>query len=86
MRGTRIEHLVNAVADAHDLFLLGERSSIQASTLSSLPISWSMWITPSFAPPWSGPLSVPMAEVIAEYMSLSVAIVTRALNVEAFMP
>jgi hypothetical protein len=31
-------------------------------------------------------LSVPIAEVIAEYMSESVATVTRAENVEAFMP
>ena len=30
--------------------------------------------------------SVPMAEVIAEYMSLNVEIVTRALKVDAFMP
>ena len=39
-------------------------------------------MTPSFAPPWSGPFNVPMADVIAEYMSLSVEMVTRALKVD----
>ena len=38
-----------------------------------------------FAPPCSGPFSVPTADVIAEYMSESVAHVTRAANVDAFM-
>jgi len=58
--------LVNAVSDAHDLLLMAICFSTQASTLSSLPISNSMWITPSLAPPWSGPFKVPMAWVMAE--------------------
>ena len=43
-------------------------------------------MTPSLAPPCSGPLSAPMAAVTAEYTSVSVATTTRAVNVEAFMP
>ena len=45
-----------------------------------------MFITSTLAPPWLGPLSVPMAEVMAEYTSLSVPAVTRAAKVEAFIP
>ena len=45
-----------------------------------------MWMTPSFAPPCSGPFNVPIADVIAEYISLRVEMVTRALKVDAFMP
>ena len=40
-------------------------------------------MTPSLAPPCNGPFSVPIALVIAEYMSERVAMVTRAENVEA---
>ena len=43
-------------------------------------------MTRSLAPPWSGPLRVPMALTTAECMSLRVAAVTRAANVDAFMP
>ena len=38
------------------------------------------------APPWDGPLSVPMALVTAEYKSASVPVVTRAEKVEALKP
>ena len=41
-------------------------------------------MTSAFAPPCSGPLSVPIAATIAEYRSVSVAAATRAANVEAF--
>ena len=41
-------------------------------------------MTPTFAPPWSGPLRAPMPETTPEYMSERVATVTRAANVEAF--
>ena len=81
MRRARVEHLVDAMADAHDFFPLGELLSTQASTLSGEPISSSMWMTASLAPPWSGPLSEPMAEVMAEYMSDKVEAVTRAEKV-----
>ena len=67
-------------------FLFAKQSATKSSTLSRLPISWSILMTPSLAPPCSGPLSVPMAEVTAEYMPLSVAMVTRAEKVEAFIP
>ena len=40
-------------------------------------------MTSAFAPPWSGPLSVPIAATIVEWMSVSVAAATRAANVEA---
>ena len=43
------------------------------------------FITCSLAPPWSGPLSAPIAPVIAECMSDSVEAITRAVNVEAFI-
>ena len=41
-------------------------------------------MTSAFAPPWSGPLSVPMAATIVEWTSVSVAAATRAANVDAF--
>ena len=50
----------------------------------SAPISSSMRITSAFAPPCSGPFSVPIAATIAEWMSVSVAAATRAANVDAF--
>jgi len=86
MRCAGVERLVNPVADAHDFFLLLQAffdiriHSVQRADFLQ------HFDDPSLAPPWSGPLSVPMAVVIAEYMSLRVAMVTRALNVEAFMP
>src|SRR5271155_2521629 len=40
-------------------------------------------MTFSLAPPWSGPLRAPMAPVMAEWMSASVAAMTRAAKVEA---
>ena len=67
-------------------FLSFRQPATKSSTLSRSPISWSILMTPSLAPPCNGPLSVPMAEVMAEYMPLSVAMVTRAEKVEAFMP
>ena len=51
---------------------------------ASSPMSASIFITAAFAPPWSGPLSAPMPATTAEWMSLSVAAVTRAANVDAF--
>ncbi len=42
-------------------------------------------MTCSLAPPCSGPLSAPIAPVIAECMSDSVDAITRAVNVEAFI-
>ena len=86
MRRARVERFVNAMADAHDLFLLGEAFFDVSIHLIERADFLSILITPSLAPPWSGPFKVPIALVMAEYMSLNVAMVTRALNVEAFMP
>jgi hypothetical protein len=47
-------------------------------------MSSSSRITSAFAPPCSGPFSVPMAATIAECMSVSVAAATRAAKVDAF--
>ncbi len=66
MRRARIEDLVDAVADAHDLLFLRQLFFHPGIDFLRSPISSSIWITPSFAPPWSGPLSVPIAEVTAE--------------------
>ena len=41
-------------------------AEMNGSTFSGLPIFRRIFITASFAPPWRGPLSVPMAEVMAE--------------------
>ena len=41
-------------------------------------------MTSAFAPPCSGPLSVPMPATTAECTSVSVAAATRAANVDAF--
>ena len=38
------------------------------------------------APPWSGPLSAPIAPVTALTMSERVLAITRAVKVDAFMP
>ena len=43
-----------------------------------------MRITSALAPPCSGPFSAPMPPTTAEWMSASVAAVTRAAKVEAF--
>ncbi len=41
-------------------------------------------MTSALAPPWSGPLSAPIAPTIVEWMSVSVAAATRAAKVDAF--
>ena len=58
--------------------------SAKASTLSSSPISISVRITASPAPPWSGPLSAPTPPATAECMSDSVDAITRVVKVDAF--
>src|SRR6185436_4920708 len=65
--------------------LRANRSRISSPTRSALPMSIRSFITCSLAPPCSGPLSAPMAPVIAECMSESVEAITRAVNVEAFI-
>src|SRR5260221_497095 len=42
---------------------------MRGSTPSSVPISWSVFITHSFAPPCRGPLSAPIAPTTAEWRS-----------------
>ena len=58
-------------------------SSSHGPTFSAVPISSKMCRTASFAPPCSGPLSAPMAPTTAEYRSLSVEVMTRAVKVDA---
>jgi hypothetical protein len=53
--------------------------------VSGFPTSSSIFIAPSFAPPWSGPFSAAIAPVTAENMSASVEAMMRAVNVEAFI-
>ena len=66
--------------------LRSSASSIHCSARSGEPISWS-WLTTSVgAPPWSGPLSAPMAPTMALAMSERVAVMTRAVKVEALKP
>ena len=58
--------------------------SANASTLATSPISSSVRITASPAPPCSGPLSAPTPAATAECMSDWVEVTTRVVNVEAF--
>jgi hypothetical protein len=55
-------------------------------SFASFSISKSISMTSSFAPPCSGPRREPIAAVSAEYMSESVEMTTRAVNVELFSP
>ena len=61
------------------------RSRTYASAFSGLPTSSKLFMASSFAPACSGPLSVPIAAVIAENMSASVEATILAVNVEAFI-
>jgi hypothetical protein len=58
-------------------------ASSQAAAASAVPISSKACMTASFAPPWSEPLSAPIAPTTAEYRSLSVDVMTLAVNVDA---
>ncbi len=57
--------------------------SVNASTLATSPISISVRITASPAPPCSGPLSAPTPPATAECMSDCVETIVRVVNVEA---
>ena len=58
--------LVDAVAEAHDLPLVGQGLwPATVAARSGVPISAIMSITASLAPPCSGPLSAPIAAVTA---------------------
>ncbi len=61
------------------------RSFTYCSARSTLPISSSIRMASSLAPPCSGPFSAAMAATTAEWMSDSVDATTRAVKVEAFM-
>ena len=61
-------------------------SRIQGSALSAVPMCSSCSITADGAPPWAGPLSAPIAPTRHDVRSDSVEAMTRAVNVEAFMP
>ena len=65
------------------LRLWASASSSQAAAASAVPISSKACMTASFAPPWSAPLSAPIAPTTAEYRSESVLVITRAVNVDA---
>ena len=56
---------------------------IELQWVKDLPTASSMRMTASFAPPCSGPFNAPIPDVTAEYMSESVAAVTRHANVDA---
>ena len=57
--------------------------SVQASALSGEPTSTMLCMTNSFAPPCSGPLSAPIAAVMADHASDCVEVTVRAVKVEA---
>ena len=57
--------------------------SVNASTFATSPISISVRITASPAPPWSGPLSAPTPPATAECMSDCVETIVRVVKVDA---
>ena len=65
--------------------LCSNRSRTKASALDGSPISSSIRMACSLAPPCSGPFSADTAAVTAECMSASVEATTLAVNVEAFI-
>ena len=65
--------------------LVATASVAKRSTLATLPISISVRITASPAPPWSGPLSAPTPPATAECMSDWVDVITRVVKVEALI-
>ena len=64
-------------------FFWASASIIHFSARSAVPMSSSIFIDSSLAPPCNGPFNVPHAEVTAAYMSASVEAVTRAAKVDA---
>src|SRR5881628_2264037 len=58
--------------------------SAKASTWATSPISISVRMTASPAPPWSGPLRAPTPPATAECMSDCVETMTRGVKVKAF--
>ena len=58
--------------------------SVKASTLATSPISISVRITASPAPPCSGPFRAPTPPATAECMSDCVETIVRVVNVDAF--
>ena len=86
MRRARIERFVNAMPDAHDL-LLFRQLLLDVGIDVLLVADFLQHLNDAFVrAAVQRPFKVPMADVIAEYISLSVEIVTRALKVDAFMP
>ena len=65
--------------------LRSSRARISSSTEAPTGIDCRSRITCSLAPPCSGPLSAPIAPVMAECMSDSVEAITRAVKVDAFI-
>jgi hypothetical protein len=61
------------------------RSLTNASTLSTEPISSTIRMASSLAPPCNGPFRAAMAATTAEWMSASVEATTLAVKVDAFM-
>ena len=82
LTGTRAGGAAVKAFDA-SLTLYAEHE-LNASTLATSPISMSVRITASPAPPWSGPFSAPCPPATAECMSEFVDVITRVVNVDAF--
>ena len=61
-------------------------SRTHASAWSGVPTWWICSTTSDGAPPWSGPFIAPMAPPTADAMSARVAVMTRAVKVEALKP
>ena len=61
-------------------------SRTHASACSGVPTWWICSTTSDGAPPWSGPFIAPMAPQTADAMSARVAVITRAVKVEALKP
>ncbi len=67
-------------------FSLESVSSTYFSAFSTEPICSSAFMTAVLAPPWSGPLSEPIAAVMALKTSVRLEAVARATKVLAFEP
>ena len=82
MRRARIFGAVHAMAEARDLLFPGQlradRSRRSSDPSRPRPSSSSRCMTSVLAPPCSGPFSAPIAPVMAECTSVSVAAATRA--------
>ena len=82
-RRPRVFDLVHAMTESHDAFVLRQLGVNDLLGPVGLPYLVQEFDHAFVRAPCSGPFSVPMALVMAEYRSESVDAVTRAANVEA---